>query len=253
MDPVTVLYEDDEVLVVNKPAGLVVHADGRTEEPTLVDWLLEKYPAIQGVGEAIKVQSSKLKAQSEDRGGDDDEVIIERSGIVHRLDRETSGAIVIAKTRESYLHLKRQFQDREVHKKYHLFVWGEMKTERGTIDRPIGKSPNDFRQWSAQRGAKGVMREAVTWYKVLARGHGISFIEAQPQTGRTHQIRVHFKAIGNPVVGDKLYAPTKRTALGFERTALHARSIKFMGRGGKEIEVVAPYPDDFTHALELLK
>ena len=237
MIEIPILYEDEDVLVLNKPAGLIVHSDGRTDEPTLVDWLIEKYPNIKDIGEPLALSSGTP---------------IARPGIVHRLDRETSGAIVVAKTQEAFLHLKRQFQDREVHKKYRLFVRGEMKGERGTIDWPIGKSPNDFRRWSAQRGAKGELREAVTWYRVLARKDGFSFVEAQPRTGRTHQIRVHFKAINYPVVCDKLYAPKNACALGFLRTALHSFSIAFKGRGGKEISVTAPYPDDFKDALKNL-
>lgn len=254
---VGILYEDDDVLVIDKPAGLVVHSDGRISQPTLVDWLLEKYPAIADVGEPMTIQGSKQKAETGDDGEDvepvSDESTILRPGIVHRLDRETSGAMVVAKTQDAYLYLKRQFQDREVQKKYHLFVWGEMKQERGTIDRPIGKSPTDFRQWSAQRGAKGVLREAVTWYKVLQRKDGFSFVEAQPRTGRTHQIRVHFKAINYPIVGDKLYASSRPQALGFSRIALHARAIKFSLRGGKELSIEAPYPQDFEQALAHFK
>ena len=237
-----ILFEDDDVLVLNKPAGLIVHSDGRTEEATLVDWLIEKYPSIKDVGDP----SGTSEADGDRQKG------ILRSGIVHRLDRETSGAIVVAKTQEAFLYLKRQFQNREVHKKYHLFVRGEVKQERGIIDRPIGKSPNDFRRWSAQRGAKGELREAVTWYRVLARKDGFSFVEAQPRTGRTHQIRVHFKAINYPVVCDKLYASKNACALGFSRTALHSFSISFKGRGGKEISVTAPYPEDFRDAQSAL-
>lgn len=237
-----ILFENDDVLVINKPAGLVVHADGRTAERTLVDWLLSKYPDIKNVGDISVNKKSVVENQQ----------VVDRPGIVHRLDRETSGAMVIAKNQDSYLYLKRQFQDREVKKKYHLFVWGEMKDERGIIDRPIGKSPRDFRQKSASRGAKGEMREAITWFRVIARGKGFSFVEAQPRTGRTHQIRVHFKAIGHPVVSDSLYAERKRNALGFLRTALHSHELSFTIRGGKKITVIAPYPDDFQNAMREL-
>ena len=250
MEP-DILFEDSDALVINKPTGLMVH-EGKskiknqkskierkdnTEESTLVDWLIKKYPDIKDVGEvpALDATRSTLHAP--------------RPGIVHRLDRETSGAMVIAKNQETYLYLKRQFQDREVKKKYHAFVTGEMKSERGTIDKPIGRSPRDFRQWSAGRGAKGELRDAVTWFRVVARGKGCSFVEAQPRTGRTHQIRAHFKAIGHPVIGDKLYAPKEANALGFSRTALHARSLAFKLRGGKEISVTAPYPPDFKKAM----
>lgn len=230
-----ILFEDSDVLVLDKPAGLVVHADGRTEETTLVDWLIKKYPDIKNVGEPLALA---------------DGTNLLRPGIVHRLDRETSGALVVAKNQESYLFLKRQFQDREVKKKYHAFVYGDMKEERGTITKPIGRSPADFRRYSSTRGAKGEMRDAVTWFKVIAHKKGFSFVEAQPKTGRTHQIRVHFKAIGYPVVSDSLYAAKRAPALGFTRTALHARSLSFRLRGGKEVAVIAPYPKDFEEAMK---
>ncbi len=233
----SILYEDESVLVLNKPAGLVVHADGKTEERTLVDWVLSRYPDLKGVGEPLALEDGQT---------------IDRSGIVHRLDRETSGAIVIAKTSESHAFLKRQFKEREVRKVYRLFVWDEMKRERGIINRPIGKSPVDFRQWSSGRGARGELREAITWFRVLARKNGFSYVEAQPRTGRTHQIRVHFKAINHPVVSDMLYSPKRGRGLGFERTALHARAVTFKLKGGKEITVNAPYPEDFVRALQEL-
>lgn len=234
MQEIKIQYEDEDVLVIDKPVGLMVHGDGRSTERTLVDWLLKKYPDIKDVGEPLTLSNGDAVA---------------RPGIAHRLDKETSGAMVVAKNQETYLYLKRQFQGRDVKKKYHAFVAGEMKQERGTIDRPIGKSPRDFRQWSAGRGATGEMRDAVTWYRVLARGKGCSFIEVQPHTGRTHQIRVHFKAIGHPVIGDKLYAPRYANTLSFSRTALHARSLAFKLRGGKEVSVIAPYPEDFKKAM----
>ncbi len=234
----TILYEDKDVLAVNKPAGLVVHSDGKTKEETLVDWVLQKHPEIKNVGEP---------------GRNSDGEVIPRPGIVHRLDRETSGVMLIAKTNESFESLKKQFQNHEIKKTYHAFVVGEMKTEKGTIDRPIGRSSKDFRMWSAQRGARGEMREAVTDYKVLLRGLGYSFVEVSPRTGRTHQIRVHFKAISYPLVADSLYAPKHKNTLGFNRQALHSYKIGFADTLGVEREVTAPYPQDFTRALDLLQ
>jgi 23S rRNA pseudouridine1911/1915/1917 synthase len=237
MEPI-VLYEDDDVLAVNKPAGLVVHGDGKTDEPTLVDWILEKYPEIKKVGEPVRDAKGET---------------IYRPGIVHRLDRGTSGVILIAKTKESFEFLKKQFQNHEVKKIYHAFVIGEMKNDHGTIDRPIGRSTKDFRMWSAQRGARGEMREAITDYKVMFKTDGYSFVEVYPKTGRTHQIRVHFKAISYPLVGDSLYAPKRVNTLGFERLALHSYQIIFTGLDGSSHTITAPYPDDFEKALLLLQ
>lgn len=229
---INILYEDKDIAVVNKPASLVVHSDGRTKEPTLTEWIEKKFPKAKGVGESL--------------GG------IERSGIVHRLDRETSGVIAIAKTKEGYDCLKKQFQNREVGKRYLAFVYGEMKEDFGTIDRPIGKSPSDFRKWSATRGAKGKMREAETWWTLIYSNKDYSLVEVEPKTGRTHQIRVHMKAINHPVVADKLYASGKPEFLGFKRTALHAYFLSFKNCSGKIVEAKAPLPSDFKKAISKL-
>lgn len=237
MEP-TILYEDNDILAVNKPTGLVVHSDGKTEETNLVHWLLSKYPEIKDVGEIGRNEQGK-------------EVL--RSGIVHRLDRGTSGVMLVAKTKEAFEFLKKQFQAHEIKKVYHAFVYGEMKNDEGVVDRPIGRSSKDFRMRSAQRGARGEMREAVTEYKVVSRGKGYSFIEAYPKTGRTHQIRVHFKAINYPLVSDVLYAPNKENELGFRRLALHSYSITFKDLSGQIRAVIAPEPEDFLRAKELLQ
>ncbi|HEY4508718.1 MAG TPA: RluA family pseudouridine synthase [Candidatus Paceibacterota bacterium] len=252
---IDILYEDKDIMAINKPSGLVVHGDGRTKEPTLTDWILKKYPKIKNVGES---------------GRDSSDGEIDRSGIVHRLDRETSGVMLVAKNQKSFENLKKQFQEHKIKKIYHCFVFGEMKAKpsdrkavqdgrptqtesgfRGTIDRPIGRSAKDFRLKSAQRGAKGEMREAVTDYKVLSRGKGYSFVEVMPKTGRTHQIRVHFKAINYPLVADSLYAPNRENSLGFQRTALHSYQITFADLKGKSHTLTAPYPEDFEKGLKL--
>ena len=229
-----ILYEDDDILVINKPAGLVVHADGRTKEPSVTDWLIEKYPEAKDVGEKM---------------GE-----IERPGVVHRIDRDTSGALILAKTNKGHASLKEQFQNREVEKVYHLFVHGDVKDDHGSISLPIGKSPGDFRKWSAQRGKKGELREALTYYQVLKRSPelGVTFVEAKPKTGRTHQIRVHFQALQRPVVADTLYAVGKPKLLGFERLALHARHVTFRNVEGEKVSIEAPYPDDFKKAIDML-
>lgn len=230
---IKILFEDKNYIIVNKPAGLVVHPDGKTKEPALTDWILKKFPKTAGVGEPLKLS-----------GGE----IIERPGIVHRLDRETSGALVMAKNQAAFADLKGKFQAREVEKKYHAFVYGKMKEGEGEINRPIGRSNKNFKMWSAQRGARGELREAVTYFKVLARSPDATLIEVSPKTGRTHQIRVHFKAINHPIVADKLYAPKREPLFGFTRPALHSRSISFTDSGGKKISAEAPYPEDFARA-----
>jgi 23S rRNA pseudouridine1911/1915/1917 synthase len=234
-----ILYEDKHVFVFNKPAGLMVHADGRTKEATLSDMLLKKYPKMKNVGEPMRFT---------DKEGE--EKIIYRPGIVHRLDKDTSGALVVAKNQKAFEFLKKQFQERTVTKKYLAVVYGNVKNDKGVIDRPIGRSKSDFRKWSATRGARGEMREAVTEYKVLKRFHDrkgepFTLLEVSPKTGRTHQIRVHLKAINYSIVGDKLYGGARLAALGFKRTALHAGSVSFETSPGKKVTVLAPLPADF--------
>ncbi|NQV88274.1 MAG: RluA family pseudouridine synthase [Parcubacteria group bacterium] len=235
---ISILYEDNNIVAINKPAGLVVHSDGKTKEVSVADWVLEHYPKAKNVGEPIILSSGE---------------IINRPGIVHRLDRETSGVLLIAKTQKSFEYLKELFKGRDIKKTYNAFVYGEIKEDDGTINRPIGRSSKNFRMWSAQRGSRGERREAVTHYKVLARGGSFSFVEVKPETGRTHQIRVHFKAINHPIVSDSLYAPKQEKALGFQRTALHSLSIEFQAMNGKNLKIEAPFPEDFEKAIKLLR
>ena len=234
-----IIYEDDDILVIDKPAGLVVHPDGRTIEPSVSSWFAEAYPDSKDVGESIEKTSGEL---------------IERAGIVHRIDRDTSGILLLAKTKIGHSVLKEQFKNREIEKIYHLFVYGNLKDDRGIIDLPIGRSVSNFKKWSAQRGARGDKREAITYFQVLKRtgDRSVTFVEAKPKTGRTHQIRVHFNALHHPVVCDKLYALNKPCLLGFNRLALHARSIVFKNVSGKKIKVESPYPEDFQDALKTL-
>ncbi len=245
----TIIFENEHLMAVNKPAGLVVHSDGKTDEPTLCDWILKERPEIKGVGEPMIIDK-----------GTDKERIIDRPGIVHRLDRETSGVIVIAKTQASFENLKAQFQERETSKIYHAVVWGTIKEDTGTVDRAIGRSKSDFRKWSAERFARGELRPAITNFKVLGRlsekedmqskiPQEFSYLEVSPLTGRTHQIRVHMKAINHPVVCDVLYAPNHPAVLGFERTTLHAYKIKIKDLDGVEREFEAPLPKDFINIL----
>lgn len=232
-----IISQTKDYALINKPAGLVVHADGKTNESTLCDFLLENFPEIAEVGEPIKLNDGTL---------------IKRPGIVHRLDRETSGIMLIALNEEAFQYYKKQFQDREIKKTYHAFVYENIKEDTGSINEPIGRSRNDFRQWQAGSKARGEMREAVTEFQVLGRAtdKSFTFIEAKPKTGRTHQIRVHFKYIFHPLVADSLYAPDRQNNLGFNRLALHSRELLFIDREGKEVKEGAPYPEDFENALK---
>jgi 23S rRNA pseudouridine1911/1915/1917 synthase len=227
-----ILFEDENILAVNKPAGLVVHSDGRTVEPSVAEWFVGKYPEAKGVGEPL---------------GE-----IARPGIVHRIDRETSGVMLLAKTDAGCAHLKEQFQNHLIEKKYHAFLSGKLKEDHGTINFKIARSKSDFRKRIAGRETNEKGREAITYFQVLKRTPEVTFVEAKPKTGRTHQIRVHFKALHHPVVCDSLYAPSKPSLLGFSRLALHARSISFQDLAGKIHIIKAPYPEDFERAIELV-
>jgi 23S rRNA pseudouridine1911/1915/1917 synthase len=239
LGPVEILYEDDNYIAINKPAGLVVHPDGKTNEKTLVDIILKERPEMKGVGEPLELTNGTL---------------IERPGILHRLDRDTSGVLLLAKNQMAYGKAKKQFQNRDTMKSYRAFVWGTLKENEATINVPIAKSRGDFRKWTSERGQRGEQREAITAYRVLGRfeagGELFSYIDVRPLTGRTHQIRVHMKAKGHPVVSDSLYAPRKPKMLGFERQALHARTFAFTNLEGEEIAIEAPLPKDFLHALK---
>ncbi len=233
---VQIIYEDSEVLVINKPSGLMVHGDGKSEELTLADWIAEKYPALIGVGEP----------QLDQKGNP-----ILRPGIVHRLDRETSGVMVVAKTQESFLHLKKAFQNHEVQKEYLALVHGVVAKEEGVISAPIGRSRVSGR-WSAVRpGPK--TREALTEYQVIERLNNYSLLSVRPQTGRTHQIRVHLKSIGHAVVCDKLYAAKLLCpVVTLSRLALHAHSLTLPLLGGTQT-FEAPLPEDMQGALDALR
>lgn len=246
---IPILYENDEVVAIDKPAGLIVHPDGRTKEQTLVEWVCARYPQIAAdeVGESIVLTG----------GGE-----IRKPGIVHRIDRDTSGVLLVAKTHASFENLKAQFQSRSIKKHYKAIVYGHFKEEQGVIEKPIGRSASDFRKWSAEHGARGELREAETEYQVLGQGEvsieskgkkkeplKLSYLDVFPRTGRTHQIRVHLKAIGHPILCDKLYAPKMPCVLGFQRIALHASSVTFQDLHGEEKRVEAPLPEDFRRGI----
>lgn len=235
--PIDILLETPHLLIVSKPAGLRTHGDDKSAVPTVVDWILRERPLISGVGENMEVDGK----------------VIERPGIVHRLDEETSGCLVIAKTQEAFEYLKQQFKDRTVEKQYHAFVWGHFKEAKGVVDEPIGRSSGDFRRWQAGRGVRGEVREAVTNWEVVTSfedeaGEKYSFMHLWPKTGRTHQLRVHMKYLQRPIVSDSLYGG--KPGLGFGRVALHARTISFVAPDGERIAVTAPYPEDFQRAVD---
>lgn len=235
---VPVVFEDDAILVVNKPAGLVVHSDGRTEEPTLTDWVLENHPECREVGGLHTL---------------DNERYAPRAGIVHRLDRETSGVVLIAKTNEAFWPLQQQFIDRKTQKEYLAICLGAPKNKMGSIDLEIGRSRKDYRQWAVPPEARGTLRPAHTDYEFIASGTNegdtYSLVRFMPKTGRTHQLRVHAKAAGFPIITDTRYHTP--AALGIGRLALHAEKLS-VEYEGKMKEFTASLPEDMKKALSLL-
>ena len=219
---IKILYEDSNILAIDKPSGILVHPDQRSEEKTILDLVLKKYPKVE---------------------------------IVHRLDKETSGVLLLAKTKEAHEFLKKQFADREVKKVYNAIVSGHIKNDHGIINKPIGRSPKDFRRHLSGRGARGELREAITEYKVLKRFEApqkYTYLEIRPKTGRTHQIRVHMKYLNHPVVCDSLYNPKGFYPKDISRLALHAKSIEFKNLKGKIIKVESLLPKEFKKACPVL-
>ena len=237
MKKIKVLYEDTNILAIDKPSGISVHPDGRSKDPsaslragkTITDWVLKNYPKMKNVGEPM---------------GD-----IPRPGVVHRLDRDTSGVLLLAKNQKAHQFLKEQFQNRTIKKTYIAIVAGWFKDDHGVINKPIGRSPSDFRRWLCGRGARGTLREAITEYKVLKRfeisKNKYTYLEVKPKTGRTHQIRVHMKFLNHPVVCDSLYNPGGHCPKEISRMALHAKSIELKNLKGETIKIESPIPAQF--------
>jgi len=226
--PLTVLYEDDDVAAIDKPAVMVVHAGAGVHSGTLVNALLHRFGALSGVGGEI------------------------RPGIVHRLDRYTSGVLLVAKNDAAHQRLASQFAGRQIEKIYLALAHGEVKPDTGRIERPIARDPHHRTRMTA-RVAQG--RAAWSEYRVLRRFRGFTLLEVRIGTGRTHQIRVHLSSIGHPVVGDTLYgAPALvegQPAL--ERYFLHAHRIRFRRPASNEdIEIVSPMPPELDAFLSRL-
>jgi 23S rRNA pseudouridine1911/1915/1917 synthase len=231
--PLSVLYEDEHLLVVDKPAGMPIHPGPGHSSHTLVNALLAHCPDLPGIGG------------------------VQRPGIVHRLDKDTSGLIVVAKDERAHNGLAAQLKDRQMHKTYLTLVEGRLDPPEALIDAPIGRDPNNRRRMMV-RGSGG--RDAQTLYRVrefypirpglvggLSGEGSCTLVEASPITGRTHQIRVHFASLGHSVVGDAVYGKPSRLV---PRQFLHAWRLTFRHPiGGRELSFEAPLPEDLTKAL----
>lgn len=229
----SILFEDSDLVVIDKPSGIVVNkSDTTKDETTIQDLIFDKID-----------QST----------GDKEEDFIKRGGIVHRLDKETSGVLIVAKNNEAFIKLQDQFKNRLVEKEYIALAHGEIKPENGEINVPVGRLP-----WNRERfGILPGGRESKTRYSVISYSQGLTLLKLFPETGRTHQIRVHLKYLNHPIFSDPLYAGRKTSRNDrktLERVFLHAHSIKFNHpRTGKRMIVESSLPKELQKVLNLLK
>ena len=222
--PLDVVYEDADVIVINKPVGLVVHPAPGHPDGTLVNALLYH------CGDSLSGINGQL-----------------RPGIVHRIDRDTSGLIIAAKNDKAHLALAEQLQDHSLYREYEAVIIGGLKTDEGTVDAPIGRHPIDPKKMAIDRKDG---RRAVTHWTVLGRYPGYTHIQCRLETGRTHQIRVHMASIGHPLVGDPVYGGNRKSLPGLTGQCLHARKLKFIHPTTNElVEVECPLPDWFEKVL----
>lgn len=226
-----IIYNDENIIVVNKPAGIQVHPDSNERKNTLANALISKFPEIKDVHD--EALGSYL-----------------RPGIVHRLDKDTSGIMIVARNQKTFNELKEMFQKGKINKKYVALLYGQIKDKKGIITKAIARAGNYRKQTVAGAKTKTKIRGAVTEYKQLKRFNEYSLIEAHPLTGRMHQIRIHFFSIGHPVVGDKLYKlkSIKENDLA-KRQLLHAERIDFT-LFGQKFSLRAPLPEDFNVFLK---
>lgn len=223
--PLDIVYEDRDVIVVNKPRGMVVHPAVGHLRGTLVNALLYHCTDLSGVGGVM------------------------RPGIVHRIDKDTSGLIMAAKNDDAHQSLSRQLKEHSVTRQYIALVHGNVAHDLGTVDAPIGRHPVNRKEMAVRKDG----RHAVTHFHVLERFKDYTLVECKLETGRTHQIRVHMQFIGHPLVGDPVYGP-KRTLPGIEGQALHARVLGFLHpRTRQYLEFASPLPDDMQSIIERLR
>jgi len=227
--PLEILYEDEHLLILNKPAGLVVHPAPGHEAGTLVNALLAHCGELPGIGG------------------------VQRPGIVHRLDKDTSGAIAIAKTDQAHQHLQAQFKAKTARREYLAIVYGAPSADSGTVDLPIGRHPVDRKKMAVVPEEKGG-RRAITHWSVKDRLGNYTLVQFQLETGRTHQIRVHTAQMGHPIVGDPVYGSGRSVGVNLDGQALHAWKLRLQHPvSGEWIEAIAPLPEAFHVLLRVLK
>lgn len=223
--PLDIVYEDDHLLVVNKPKGMVVHPAPGNPDGTLVNALLWHCKgSLSGIGGEI------------------------RPGIVHRIDKDTTGSLIACKNDFAHNSIAEQLKEHSIVRKYRAICFGSLKEEEGTVDKPIGRDPNNRKKMAVVPNGK----HAVTHYRVLEHFNGYTYIECILETGRTHQIRVHMASIGHPLLGDEVYS-NRKAPFHLEGQTLHAMTLGFKHpHTGEYIETNAPLPDYFVHLLQIL-
>ena len=234
--PLDIVYEDADILVVNKPCGMVVHPAAGNPDGTLVNAILFHCgDSLSGIGGVI------------------------RPGIVHRIDKDTSGLLVVAKNDAAHQHLADQLKVHRVRRVYHAIAIGNLREDEGTVDAPIGRHPTDRKKMAVLRGVGAHARDAVTHYRVLERFAGMCHVECKLETGRTHQIRVHMASLGHPLLGDPVYGGANHKfceshpAL-IHGQCLHAAELSLIHpRTGEEMHFTCPLPEDMERILEMLR
>ncbi len=232
-----IIFEDESLLVINKPAGVLTHPTHRGGN-SVVDWLAAERSFLQLVGEPLRLAAG---------------VTIDRYGLLHRLDKDTSGVLLIAKTEDSFHYYKQLFHRHDIKKTYRAIVYGRLALPEGVIDVPLGRSRRDPRYRAAGAAARGQLRPATTHYQTLCHTDNYSYLELRPTTGRTHQLRVHLKTLGHPIVCDAWYAAKKPCPPELGRLGLHALSVELTTIEGSRLVLAAEPPNDFQAALAALK
>lgn len=225
-------FKNSDVLVFDKPAGLPVH-EGTATKKTLTQFIIKKYPEIKNVGPSASLRASSF-----------------RPGIVHRLDKDTSGVLIVARNQNSFLHLKKEFKERRAKKVYLALVYGIVKKDKDIIARKISRSKKDFRK----KGIFGEGREAITRFEVLKRFKDFTLLKVMPETGRQHQIRIHLASIGHPIVGDRVYGfKRQKPHIGLSRQFLHAYSLTIKLPSNETKTFQADLPKDLKNILRNLE
>jgi 23S rRNA pseudouridine1911/1915/1917 synthase len=257
-----IVYEDDKLLVINKPSGLITHKKNAEDaQPSVVDWVIQNYPDLEKIGEPFIASGA----------------LVSRAGIVHRLDKDTSGLIIIAKNEAVFGYMKKQFQDHTIKKHYYALVFGRPKENSGIIDAPLGRI--GMKRTTQMTGKKLIDgKESVTEYRTAKNFNKFTLLDVSPKTGRTHQIRVHLKSINCPVAGDTVYMPIGWSRLasrqsgtsqsrirdsqsesgqqmppGLNRLFLHAYKLEFVAPDGKALTLEADLPEDLQNVINMLQ